>query len=94
MVFRTAGHVTMRRRYCVATASEVAKAEKREWSVTAARSLSFCAPAIIGAVGTRFLHLAAALLADMFIAHKSSTPHTEPAMDGRRFGATTAIFFL
>ena len=46
------------------------------------------------AQSARHFHLIAALLADPLVSSKSSTPHTEPAVDGRSLRATTFAVFL
>jgi hypothetical protein len=74
------------RNLCIATVAETT--EKREWANPARFfGVSF-------AQSTRHFHLIAALLANPLIASKSSTPHTEPAVDGRSLRATTFAVLL
>ena len=74
----------------IATVAEATKAEEREWA--AARHLRLFA--VVFTQSTRQLHLVAAFLANLLVASESSTPHTEPAMDGRCLRATTPAVFL
>lgn len=71
----------------IATVAEAT--EKREWASVSARffGISF-------AQSTRHFHLIAALLANPLVASESSTPHTEPAVDGRSLRATTSAVVL
>jgi hypothetical protein len=74
----------------IATVAEAT--EKREWAAVPASSLRFLS--LVCTQSTRHLHLVAALLANPLVASESSTPHTEPAMDGRCLVATTSAVFL
>jgi hypothetical protein len=87
--------MALRLRYCnpcIATVAEATKAEEREWATVPARSLRLFA--VVFTQNTRQLHLVATFLANLFVASKSSTPHTEPTMDGRCLRATTIAVFL
>jgi len=91
MVSGTARLVSLRcrsgyRNLRIATVAETT--EKREWADPARFfGVSF-------AQSTRHFHLIATLLANPLVASKSSTPHTEPAVDGRSLRATTFAVFL
>jgi len=77
----------------ITTVAEATKAEERKWAAVPAHSLRLLAVMIT--YSTRQLHLVAAFLANLLVASEGSTPHTEPAMDGRCLRATTpAVFFL
>jgi len=71
---------------CIATVAEATKAEEREWAASLL--------AVVFTQSTRQLHLVAAFLANLLVASESSTPHTEPAVDGRCLRATTPAVFL
>lgn len=81
----------MCRNLCIATVAEITQAEERQWTAPA-RSLRLFA--VVFSYGTRQLHLVASFLANLLVAGESSTPHTEPAMDGRCLRATTAAVLL
>jgi hypothetical protein len=82
----------MCRNLCIATVAEATKAEEREWPAVPAPSLRLLA--VVFTQSTRQLHLVATFLANLLVASESSTPHTEPAMDGRCLRATTTAVFL
>jgi len=81
--------MALRVRCCMATVAEATKAQEREWAASSLRLL-----AVVFTISTRQLHLVAAFLANLLVASESSTPHTEPAMDGRCLRATTPAVFL
>jgi len=94
MMFRAARLVALWFGRCIATLAEAAKVEQREGSTVPAGGLRLLLLLFIFAQSARHLHLVAALLPNPFIACESSTPHTEPAMDGRCLGAMTLSVFL
>lgn len=77
----------------LAAVAEAAQAEERERAAAPARS--FVRTLTVVRTGSaRLLHLATATLADPFVPDKSSSPHAEPAMDGRCLATTPpAVFF-
>jgi len=84
------GRRVMRR--CCSLASAAAQAEERERAVSPARSCLLTLTACTESA--RRLHLATATLADPFVSSESSSPHAEPAMDGRCLAATVAVILL
>ena len=81
------------RNRCIAIVASAEATEKGEWAAVPASSLF----SVSFPQSTRHLHLIAALLADPLVTSESSTPHTEPAMDGRSLLPTTTtptVFFL
>jgi len=92
MMLRAARLVTLRGRCgCLpgTTIALAAPAEKREWATVTASGLRFLPP-----YGTCHLHLVAALLSNPFVTSESSTPHTEPAVDGRCLVTTAHAVFV
>jgi hypothetical protein len=89
MVSRATRLVTLRCRSGYPNLRTATVAETTEEAAESARffGISF-------AQSTRNFHLIAALLANPLVASKSSTPHTEPAVDGRSLRATTFAVFL
>jgi hypothetical protein len=94
MMFGAARLVALWFRRCIATLAEAAKVEQREGSTVPASGLRLLLLLFIFTQSARHLHLVAALLPNPFIAGESSTPHTEPAMDGRCLSAMTPSVFL
>ena len=73
--------------------AEAAKAEERERA--AATAPSFIGTlTVVRARGASLLHLTTTTLADPFVPGEGSSPHTEPAMDGRRFATTAPTVVL
>jgi len=79
---------------CIALAiAKAAQAEERERTAATARSFMRTL-AVVRADSARLLHLATATLAFPFVSDEGSSPHAEPAMDGRCLATTPAAVFL
>jgi len=76
-----------------ALATEAAQAEERERAVAPAGSFMGTLT-IVRTDCARLLHLATATLADPFVSDESSSPHAEPAMDGRCLATTPPAVVL
>lgn len=76
------------RRCSVRFASAAAQAEERERAVA---SIFLRTLTVVCTDSAGLLHLATTTLTDPFVSNESSSPHAEPAMDGRCLAATPPV---
>jgi hypothetical protein len=92
-MLRAGRFVTLRARCgCLSVGTIAAPAKKSKWAAVSAWGLRFLA--VTPTYGPCHLHLVAALLSNPFVTSESSTPHTEPAVDGGCLGTPAPAVFI